>query len=88
MNVKQLKDFRAKLEYAKKLCALVEFNSIITRPFQRAELRNQCAGVLFDRIMPNDVFVWYTHPTRTPKEREAMWDNSIAAVGVRIAKGK
>ena len=88
MNIKQLKDFRAKLKYAKKLCAFVEFNSIITRPFQRAELRNQCAGVLFDRIMPNDVFVWYTHPNRTAIEREAMWDNSIAAVDARIKKGK
>ena len=87
MNVKQLKDFCAKLKCAKELCAEVKFNAEILCSYWQAELSYQCADAVKCH-MPNDVYEWYTHPTRTPAEREAMWNNSIAAVDAQIAKGK
>ena len=88
MNVKQLKEFRTKLKYAKKWCAKLGYNKIITLPFIDAELRGQCANTKWHHTMPNNVYIWYVDENRTPTERKAMWDNSIAAVDVRIAKGK
>lgn len=88
MNVKKLSKFRAKLVKAKEFCAFRGFSEKITLPFMDAGLRYKCANVLFDCIMPNDVFEWYANPCRTVAERKAMWDNSIAAIDVRIAKGK
>lgn len=88
MNVKELKDFRAKLKRAKKRCARRDFDANILSIFIRAGLRYKCADTATRHIMPNDVYVWYMHPTRAPAEREAMWDNSIAAVDEQIAKTK
>ena len=87
MNVKQLKDFRARLVYAKKLCAFYKFNAIILGPFINAKLHHKGANKEF-RTMPDDFWNWYIHPTRTPAEREAMWDNSITAIDKRISKTK
>ena len=88
MNVKELKDFRAKLERAKELCKLNKFNCFVLRPSVDAGLVAQCAGVSHNNVMPDDVWLWYIRPNRTSAEREAMWDNSIAAVDSRIAKAK
>ena len=88
MNVKQLKDFRARLKHAKKLCAVSGFDWKILVSFVDAGLRDQCANVQFYYEMPNDVYVWYIKPFRTPAEREAMWDNSIKSIDARIAKTK
>ena len=88
MNVKQLKDFRKRLKHAKKLCAFYKFSHIVLLPFISAGLRNQCADMAYVYTMPNDVYTWYVDSIRTPAERKAMWDNSIAAVDARIAKTK
>ena len=88
MNIQELKDFRAKLEHAKALCSWQGYNRNILMAFVDAGLQHKCMIMHQDGIMPNDVYVWYVNLSRTPIEREAMWDNSIAAVGVRIAKGK
>ena len=88
MNIKQLKNFRAKLKYAKKLCASYQYNKYIVFVFSYAGLISQCADTESHRIMPNNVFEWYIDPARTPADRKAMWDNSIAAVDERIAKAK
>ena len=87
MNVKELKDFRAKLKYAKFLCALDCYNAHIIFAFIETGLMYECANA-FNCGVPPDVYNWYTHPTRTPAEREAMWNNSIAAIDARIAKSK
>ena len=87
MNVTELKEFRAKLVTAKKLCAFYKFNAIILGPFIDAGLHRKYADKKFC-AMPEDVWDWYIHPTRTATEREAMWDNSIAAVDARIKKAK
>ena len=87
MNIKQLKDFRAKLEHAKKLCELNGFGLRILDEFISAGLSYQCADA-FRCYLPKDVWIWYINPFRAPSERKAMWDNSIAAVNMRIAKGK
>ena len=88
MNVKKLKDFRAKLKRAKKMCARQKYNKNIIFAFGDAGLVGQCAGVLFNPVMPDYACSWYVHSTRTPTEREAMWDNSIRAIDERIAKAK
>ena len=88
MNLQELKDFRAKLEYAKKLCSLNGFNRYVTRPFVDAGLVAQCANVSCNGVMPDDAWLWYIHPNRTTVERKAMWDNSIKSIDVRIAKTK
>ena len=87
MNVKKLKNFRKRLKYAKKLCALNKFNAIIIGPFINAKLHHKYANKEFC-TMPDEFWNWYINPTRTVTERKAMWDNSIAAVDARIAKGK
>ena len=87
MNIQELKEFRAKLKHAKKLCAVSGFDWKILVSFVDAGLRDQCAGVSFN-CMPIDVWYWYVHPSCTPAEREAMWNNSISAIDARIAKEK
>ena len=87
MNLQELKDFRSKLKYAKFLCALHGYNTYITFAFSDAGLIGQCADA-FVCFIPPDVYNWYLDPTRTLTERKAMFDNSIAAIDVRIAKTK
>ena len=88
MNIQELKDFRARLKYAKKLCALNGFNNRILKAFINAGLEHKCMIMRGDVIMPEDVYKWYIDPARTPIERAAMWNNSIAAIDARIAKSK
>ena len=88
MNVEKLKEFRAKLECAKFLCGARKFDDWIAAKFIDAGLMGFCANAGNKKIMPNDVFKWYVNSCRTPDERRAMWDNSIAAVDAQIAKGK
>ena len=87
MNIKQLKDFRAKLAHAKALCSWQGYNRNITLPFKDAGLPYQCADA-FKCYIPDDVYLWYVHPNRTPAERKTMWNNSIIAIDARIAKSK
>ena len=88
MNVNELKEFRAKLVSAKSWCENHDFSFSITIPFMIFGLENNCANVGKHCTVPIDVFDWYMLIERTPDERAAMWNNSIAAIDARIAKGK